>query len=100
MPDKRERKIRESVACPKCGAQIGQYCDGHGIHISTHMERRRAWQALRGPILEIVDAVPKAVCSCGHRANAHGSERNDEFGCSDCDCTLTREAVRAFAMQG
>jgi hypothetical protein len=91
MPDNREAKIRASVACPKCGARIGDHCDGHGVHISTHAERRAAWQAVRGPVPAI---TPTVLCACMHSATAHGSERADEFGCEKCDCSLTREAVR------
>jgi hypothetical protein len=42
--------------------------------------------------------LPKIVCICGHRANGHGSERNDAYGCEACDCSLTREAARAESL--
>jgi hypothetical protein len=83
-------KIRASVACSRCGAQIGEYCIG-SVHISAHAERRAGWQAARGPVPEIKPAV---VCDCGQNMTAHGSERNDEYGCEKYDCALAREAAR------
>jgi hypothetical protein len=91
MADNRERKVRESVPCPKCRAKVGEYCIGNGVDIGSHMERRRAWQAQRGEVQDKGLASPV----CARMARSHGSERTGEFGCEKCDCQRAREQVRA-----
>lgn len=51
--DTRDRKVIATVACPVCGARLGEPCRQHGAHRArplasrTHSERRRLWQMVR-----------------------------------------------------
>lgn len=94
----REERIVAAVACPLCEGKIGEPCVTDAASsertLRAHQERRWAWEAQRGPVAPIAAAT---LCTCGHSASHHGSERAGQSGCDRCKCAGTREQVRADA---
>lgn len=64
----RERHIIHTVACPDCGASIGQSCRWtgafrltHGSRLAVHGLRKEAWQRLGNPRVELPPRPPKKM---------------------------------------